>query len=89
MPNIITHAPCSPKTLGGVQEKGTIEDGVYQNVWRDSYRVNSQTSRLPEHDEGDIWKAGEGFYICMFVIILPMDNSNTYVYMEGVSQSAI
>lgn len=33
------HVP--PQTLGSVQEKVTIENSAYPNVWRDGHKVNS------------------------------------------------
>lgn len=56
-----------------MQENGTIENGVYPDVWRDSHGVNSWVGFLLEHDGGEIWKAEEGFDVCMFVILLLMD----------------
>lgn len=76
----ITCASPTPQTLGGVQEKGTIENGAYPYMWRDDHTVNSQAGLPSEHDGREIWRV-RGL-LCIYVCyILPMDNYDTYIML--------
>lgn len=58
---------------------------------RDGHRVNPQVRLPSKHDGGEIWRAKEGFYVCMFVmffrwIILALMICS--VCLEGASRLA-